>query len=96
MSNGKQRRSSLKELIVLGFDRAEDIIYVGLGLLLTAIAFTLLITEVITDAAALHKSWPAVTPKRASLKAQERLDLDRPWVISLRQVFGQHREAGGQ
>ena len=47
MPNGKQRRSSLKELIILWFNRAEDIIYVGLALLLTAIAFTLLITEVI-------------------------------------------------
>src|SRR5215475_15903940 len=47
MSNSKQRRSSLKELIVLGFDRAEDIIYVGLALLLAAIAVTLLITEII-------------------------------------------------
>ena len=47
MSNGKQRRSSLKELIILWFNQGEDIIYVGLGLLLTAIAFTLLITEVI-------------------------------------------------
>jgi hypothetical protein len=47
MSNGKQRRSSLKELIILWFNQAEDIIYVGLGLLLAAIAFTLLITEVI-------------------------------------------------
>jgi uncharacterized membrane protein (DUF373 family) len=47
MPNGKQRRSSLKELIILWFNRAEDIIYVGLALLLAAIAFTLLITEVI-------------------------------------------------
>ena len=47
MSNGKQRHSTLEELIILWFSRAEDIIYVGLGLLLTAIAFTLLITEVI-------------------------------------------------
>ena len=37
----------LKEWITLWFDRAEDTIYVGLGLLLVAIAFTLLITEVV-------------------------------------------------
>ena len=44
----KQRHSDrLKEWITLWFSRAEDIIYVGLGLLLTAIAFTLLITEVL-------------------------------------------------
>ena len=46
MSNGKQRRS-LKELIILWFNHAEDIIYVGLALLLAAIAVTLLITEII-------------------------------------------------
>lgn len=47
MANGKQRRASLKELIIVWFNRAEDFIYVGLGLLLAAIAITLLITEVI-------------------------------------------------
>jgi uncharacterized membrane protein (DUF373 family) len=47
----KQRNSGhpkdLKEWITLWFNRAEDVIYVGLGLLLTAIAFTLLITEIV-------------------------------------------------
>ena len=44
----KQRHSDrLKEWITLWFSRAEDIIYVGLGLLLVVIAFTLLITEVV-------------------------------------------------
>jgi uncharacterized membrane protein (DUF373 family) len=47
MANGKQRRVSLKESIILWFNRAEDFIYVGLGLLLAAIAITLLITEVV-------------------------------------------------
>jgi uncharacterized membrane protein (DUF373 family) len=47
MANGKQRRLSLKDWITLSFSRAEDVIYIGLGLLLTAIAFTLLITEVV-------------------------------------------------
>jgi uncharacterized membrane protein (DUF373 family) len=45
MTNGKQRSVSLKESIIVWFNRAEDFIYVGLGLLLAAIAFTLLITE---------------------------------------------------
>ena len=44
----KQRNTShLKEWITLWFSRAEDVIYIGLGLLLTAIAFTLLITEIV-------------------------------------------------
>src|SRR5882724_11736198 len=47
MANGKQRRLSLKESIIVWFNRAEDFIYVGLGLLLAAIAITLLITEVV-------------------------------------------------
>jgi len=47
MANGKQRRVSLKESIIVWFNRAEDFIYVGLGLLLAAIAITLLITEVL-------------------------------------------------
>src|SRR6266436_1168618 len=47
MPNGKQRRTSLKEWIILWFNWAEDTIYVGLGLLLAAIAFTLLATEVV-------------------------------------------------
>jgi uncharacterized membrane protein (DUF373 family) len=47
MANGKQRHVSLKESIIVWFNRAEDFIYVGLGLLLAAIAITLLITEVV-------------------------------------------------
>jgi uncharacterized membrane protein (DUF373 family) len=48
MANSKQRHpGGLKEWITLWFNRAEDTIYVGLGLLLAAIAFTLLITEVL-------------------------------------------------
>jgi uncharacterized membrane protein (DUF373 family) len=47
MANGKERRVSLKESIIVWFNRAEDFIYVGLGLLLAAIAITLLITEVV-------------------------------------------------
>lgn len=48
MSDSKQPRSGqLKNWIALWFSRAEDVIYVGLGLLLAAIAFTLLITEVL-------------------------------------------------
>jgi len=47
MANGKQRRVNLKESIIVWFNRAEDFIYVGLGLLLAAIAITLLITEVV-------------------------------------------------
>ena len=35
----------VKEWITLCFSRAEDIIYVGLGLLLAAVAFTLLFNE---------------------------------------------------
>jgi uncharacterized membrane protein (DUF373 family) len=38
---------NLKESIIVWFNRAEDFIYVGLGLLLAAIAITLLITEVV-------------------------------------------------
>lgn len=48
MSNGKQRQSGgLKEWLSLWFSRAEDAIYVGLGLLLVAIAVTLLISELL-------------------------------------------------
>ncbi len=47
MANGKQRHVSLNESIIVWFNRAEDFIYVGLGLLLAAIAITLLITEVV-------------------------------------------------
>jgi hypothetical protein len=46
MSDGKQPHAGqLKNWIALWFSRAEDVIYVGLGILLAAIAFTLLITE---------------------------------------------------
>jgi uncharacterized membrane protein (DUF373 family) len=48
MSNSKQRHSGgLKEWFSLWFSRAEDTIYVGLGLLLVAIAVTLLISELL-------------------------------------------------
>ena len=48
MSNGKKRNSAdLRERLSHWFDLAEDSIYVGLGLLLIAIAFTLLITEIV-------------------------------------------------
>lgn len=47
MPDGKQRHTGFKEWIILWFNRAEDIIYIGLGVLLAAIAFTLLITEVV-------------------------------------------------
>jgi uncharacterized membrane protein (DUF373 family) len=46
MSNGKRSSShKLTEAVSLWFSRAEDAIYVGLGLLLAAIAFTLLVSE---------------------------------------------------
>src|SRR6266536_3635424 len=48
MANSKQRHSGhLKEWLTLWFSRAEDTIYVGLGVLLVLIAFTLLVTEVL-------------------------------------------------
>jgi uncharacterized membrane protein (DUF373 family) len=49
MSNGKKRNSAdfFRQLIGHWFDLAEDTLYVGLGLLLIAIAFTLLITEIV-------------------------------------------------
>src|SRR5499426_2514986 len=49
MSNGKKRNSAdfFRQLLGHWFDLAEDSIYVGLGLLLIAIAITLLITEVV-------------------------------------------------
>jgi uncharacterized membrane protein (DUF373 family) len=47
MSTSKQRHSGLKEWIIEWFGRAEDVIYVGLGVLLAAIALTLLVTEVL-------------------------------------------------
>jgi uncharacterized membrane protein (DUF373 family) len=46
MSNGKRGSfGGLKESLTVWFSRAEDAIYVGLGLLLVAIAVTLLISE---------------------------------------------------
>jgi uncharacterized membrane protein (DUF373 family) len=48
MSNGKKRNSfNLRDSLSHWFALAEDTLYVGLGLLLIAIAFTLLITEII-------------------------------------------------
>ena len=49
MSNGKKRNSAdfFRQLLGHWFDLAEDCIYVGLGLLLIAIAITLLVTEVL-------------------------------------------------
>lgn len=48
MSNGKKRNSfNLREQLSHWFGLAEDTIYVGLGLLLIAIAVTLLITEIV-------------------------------------------------
>ena len=49
MSNGKKRNSAdfFRQLLGHWFDLAEDTLYVGLGLLLVAIAFTLLITEIV-------------------------------------------------
>ena len=49
MSNGKKRNAAdfFRQLLGHWFDLAEDTLYVGLGLLLVAIAFTLLITEIV-------------------------------------------------
>jgi uncharacterized membrane protein (DUF373 family) len=48
MSNGKKRNTvNLRDWLSQWFSLAEDAIYVGLGLLLIAIAFTLLITEMV-------------------------------------------------
>jgi uncharacterized membrane protein (DUF373 family) len=48
MSNGKKRNSAdLRDWLSHWFALAEDTLYVGLGLLLVAIAFTLLITEIV-------------------------------------------------
>jgi len=49
MSNGKKCNSAdfFRQLLGHWFDLAEDSIYVGLGLLLIAIAITLLVTEVL-------------------------------------------------
>jgi uncharacterized membrane protein (DUF373 family) len=46
MSNGKQRKAgTLRERLALWFSRIEDSIYVGLAVLLAAIALTLLVNE---------------------------------------------------
>src|SRR5918996_5430126 len=46
MSNGKQRKAgNLREWLALWFSRIEDGIYVGLAVLLAAIALTLLVNE---------------------------------------------------
>jgi uncharacterized membrane protein (DUF373 family) len=48
MSNGKKRNSfNLRDSLSHWFALAEDTLYIGLGLLLIAIALTLLITEII-------------------------------------------------
>jgi uncharacterized membrane protein (DUF373 family) len=48
MSNGKKRNSfNLRDWLSHWFALAEDTLYVGLGLLLIAIAFTLLFTEMV-------------------------------------------------
>jgi uncharacterized membrane protein (DUF373 family) len=47
-SHGKQTRATrVRNGFALGFSRAEDVIYIGLGLLLAATAFALLIHELI-------------------------------------------------
>jgi uncharacterized membrane protein (DUF373 family) len=48
MSNGKKRNAAdVRQWLGHWFDLAEDTLYVGLGLLLVGIAFTLLITEIV-------------------------------------------------
>lgn len=48
MSNGKKPNTvDLREWFSHGFSLAEDSIYIGLGLLLLAIAFTLLVSEIV-------------------------------------------------
>ncbi len=41
------KKSDMRDWIIQGFNRAEDAVYIGLGLLLAATALTLLITEMI-------------------------------------------------
>jgi uncharacterized membrane protein (DUF373 family) len=43
----KQKSSRLREWLTVGFSYSEDTVYVGLGLLLVAVALTLLCTEII-------------------------------------------------
>lgn len=47
MIAAKQGSSRLREWLTEGFTRAEDVVYIGLGLLLVATAFTLLVTEIL-------------------------------------------------
>jgi uncharacterized membrane protein (DUF373 family) len=48
MTNGRKKQAGdLKESLTLWFGRAEDAIYIGLVFLLTAIAFSLLVTEML-------------------------------------------------
>ena len=47
MAETKKETSGLREWVSVAFSRAEDTVYVGLGLLLAAVAITLLITEII-------------------------------------------------
>jgi uncharacterized membrane protein (DUF373 family) len=47
MAETKKETSGLREWVSAAFSRAEDTVYVGLGLLLAAVAITLLITEII-------------------------------------------------
>jgi uncharacterized membrane protein (DUF373 family) len=48
MTNGRKKQAGdLKESLTLWFGHAEDAIYIGLVFLLTAIAFSLLVTEML-------------------------------------------------
>ena len=47
MTNGAKQTNAIKEWFTLWFGHAEDAVYVGLGLLLTAIALSLLVTEMV-------------------------------------------------
>lgn len=47
MANAAKQSGGFKEWLTLWFSHAEDAVYVGLGLLLTAIALSLLITEML-------------------------------------------------
>ena len=47
MADGKKQPGGFKERLTLWFGHTEDAIYVGLGLLLSAIALSLLVTEMV-------------------------------------------------
>jgi len=47
MTNDKKQPGGLKDWLTLWFGRAEDSLYVGLGVLLIAIALSLMVTEMI-------------------------------------------------